>query len=277
MGAMKPTIKMVKPGDLAPFEGNPFGMRDIEALAQSIEDSGVLVPLLARSVEGGSLHLIDGHRRKAACELAGVASVPVPVVECDDDAAAVAVVDANLMQRETVLPSEHGFAYKMKLEVIRHQGKASGTRCQKWSRELVTDELKGRQVQNYVRLTELVPELLAMVDEGRIALRPAVELSYLTKEEQRILLEACEEAMATPSHTQAIRLKEQSCNDRIDRQFAAVVMAEDKPDQAELLKLPLEKVGRFFPKSYTPRQMEDTIVKLLEQWQRKRQQSRDTR
>lgn len=274
---MRPTIKMVKAGDLLPFEGSPFGVRDVEALAASIEDSGVLVPLLARQLEGGGLQILDGHRRKAAAELAGVASVPVSVVALDDDDAAVALVDANLMQRETVLPSERGFAYKMKLEAIRHQGRASGTRCQKWSRELVTDELKGRQVQNYVRLTELVPELLAMVDEGKIALRPAVELSYLTKEEQRLLLEACEEAMATPSHAQAIRLKERSRNDRIDKEFAAVIMAEDKPNQIEQLKLPLEKVGRFFPKSYTPRQMEDTIVKLLEQWQRKRQQSRDVR
>jgi ParB family chromosome partitioning protein len=186
-------------------------------------------------------------------------------------------VDANLIQRETVLPSERGFAYKMKLKAIRHQGKASGNSCQKWSRELVTDEVKGRQVQNYVRLTELVPELLQMVDEGKVAMRPAVELSYLTREEQYLLLEACEEALATPSHAQAIRLKEQSRNGRIDKEFAAVIMAEDKPNQTEQLKLPMRDVSRFFPKGYTPRQMEETIVKLLEQWQRKRQQSRDAR
>jgi ParB family chromosome partitioning protein len=274
---MKPTLRAVKIADLHPFEGSPFGLRDMDDLAASIGEAGVYVPLVARQREQGGFELIDGHRRRAAAETAGIGAVPVSIVEMDDDQAAIALVDTNLMCRESVLPSERGFAYRLKLDALSHQGvRTCGTEFHK-SRDEIAEGMTGRQVSKYIRLTELIPPLLQMVDDGSIALSPAVELSYLTKDEQLALFNACMDAMATPSHAQAIRLRDSSRSGRFTRDTPASVMAEDKPNQKDQLKLPMDEVSRFFPKSYTPRQMEETIVKLLEQWQRKRERDKGAR
>ncbi|MDR2673164.1 MAG: ParB/RepB/Spo0J family partition protein [Coriobacteriales bacterium] len=274
---MKPTIKTVKIADLYPFEKSPFGLRNMDELASSIGEAGVYVPLVARLREAGGYEIIDGHRRRAAAEASGIDAVPVLVVEMDDDQAAIALVDTNLMCRESVLPSERGFAYKLKLDALSHQGiRTCGTEFHK-SRDEIAEGMTGRQVSKYIRLTELIAPLLQMVDDGSIALSPAVELSYLTEDEQLALFGACMDAMATPSHAQAIRLRDSSRTGQFTKDIPVAVMAEDKPNQKDQLKLPMDEVSRFFPKSYTPRQMQETIVKLLEQWQRKRERDKGAR
>jgi ParB family chromosome partitioning protein len=246
---------------------------------QSIKEHGVLVPAIARPRPEGGYELVSGHRRQHACQLAGIESMPVLVRNLDDDAATILMVDSNL-QRENILPSERAFAFKLKLEAMKHQGnRADLTSTQvgqklKYSVEVVAEQSgeSRNQVQRYIRLTELIPEMLAMVDDRRMAFNPAVELSYLTKDEQQQLFEEMENCQATPSLSQAQRLKKFSLEGKLSEDVIMAVMSEEKKD-IDKVTLPGEAINKFFPKSFTPKQKQDTIIKLLEQWQRKRQQS----
>ena len=248
---------------------------------QSIKEHGVLVPAIARPRPEGGYELVSGHRRQHACQLAGIESMPVLVRNLDDDAATILMVDSNL-QRENILPSERAFAFKLKLEAMKHQGnRADLTSGQlgpklgdRRSNEIVADQAgeSVKQVQRYIRLTELIPEMLAMVDDRRMAFNPAVELSYLTKDEQQQLFEEMENCQATPSLSQAQRLKKFSQEGKLSEDVIMAVMSEEKKDIDKVTR-PGEVINKFFPKSFTPKQKQDTIIKLLEQWQRKRQQS----
>jgi ParB family chromosome partitioning protein len=264
---------------LHPFPGNPFSIREDTELQQSIEGYGVISPLVVRPLESGGYEIISGHRRKAACEAAGIAKVPAFVRELDDAAAVIALVDSNL-HREHVLPSEKAHAYKLKLDAIKKQGqradlspdRACGQPVHK-SRDEVAESESGRQVQRYIRLTELITPILAMVDEGKIALSPAVELSYLPKKEQKNLLATMESEDRTPSHAQAIRMRRLSADNQLDMDRIFQVMAEEKPNQKEQIKLKTESIRQFFPKGYSPRQMQDTIIRLLQDYQQKRERA----
>ena len=264
--------------DLHPFSKHPYKVRDDEAtrdMAESVKQYGVLSPAIARPMPGGGYELVSGHRRKRACELAGLETMPVIVRELDDDAAAILVVDSNL-QREGLLPSERAFAYKLKLEAIQQQGK----RTDLTSRQVV-DKLKAadrvgedvgesaRQVQRYIRLTELIPPLLDMVDERKIAFNPAYELSFLTKDEQTLLLDAMDSEQATPSLSQAQRLKQFSQRGELTAEVMRAIMSEEKKE-TERVTLKGDTLRKYFPASYTPKRMEETIIKLLEQWQKRR-------
>ncbi|MFT8888183.1 MAG: ParB/RepB/Spo0J family partition protein [Ethanoligenens sp.] len=269
---------------LHPFQNHPFQVRDDESMkitVESVKLVGVLSPAIARPRPEGGYELISGHRRKRACELAGRKTMPVIVRDLDDDAATILMVDSNL-QRETILPSERAFAFKMKLDAIKHQG----TRSDLTSRQVVgkletADEIgasshdSGRQVQRFIRLTCLVPELLQMVDDKKIAFNPAVELSFLKEDEQRHLLDAMESEQSTPSLSQAQRMKKASQDGKLSNDAIDIVMSEE-PDQTQKISISKEQVKQYFPKSYTPKQMQDTILHLLEQWQRKRQRDRET-
>lgn len=274
-------VQIIKLNELHPFKNHPFKVRDdeeMEKTVESVKQFGVLSPAIARPLDSGGYELISGHRRHRASELAGKEDMPVIVRELDDDAATILMVDANL-QRETILPSERGFAYRMKLEAMNHQG----MRTDLTSRQVV-DKLKsadvlgkdtgesGRQVQRYIRLTELIPELLEMVDEKKIAFNPAVEISYLTKEEQEELLDAMDYAQATPSLSQAQRLKKFSKEGNCSLEAMKAIMSEEKKGDLDKVTLKADVLKKYFPKSYTPQQMEEKIISLLEQWQRKRQQ-----
>ena len=263
---------------LTPFSRHPYKVRDDDAMrdmAESVKQYGVLSPAIARPMPDGEYELISGHRRKRACELAGLETMPVIVRELDDDAAAILVVDSNL-QREGLLPSERAFAYKLKLEALRHQGE----RTDLTSRQVV-DKLKAadrvgedvgesaRQVQRYIRLTELIPPLLDMVDERKIALNPAYELSFLKQGEQRLLLDAMDSEQATPSLSQAQRIKQFSQRGELTAAVMRFIMSEEKKE-AERVTLKGDTLRKYFPASYTPKRMEETIIKLLEQWQKKR-------
>jgi len=273
---MKQTIIKVKPESLYPFPNNPFKAREIDTLCRSIADIGVLVPLLARRLEGGTLQLVDGHRRRIAAQIAEVETVPVIVMDLDDDAAAITLVDANISRRE-LLPSERAFALRLKMEAIRHQGVACGTGCHK-SRDEVTDTLMGRQVSNYIRLTELICDLLQLVDDGAIAMKPAVELSYLPHRAQRFVLEQISIQQSTPSHAQARRFRQLLAEGKLTEGVIAQVIAEPKPNQVETIRLPMDRLKDFFPRNYTPKQIEDKLVQVLEQWQRqKKARARDAR
>jgi len=269
--------------ELYPFKNHPFQVRDDDSMkdtAESIQKYGVLVPAIARPRAEGGYELVSGHRRKRGCELAGKETMPVIVRELDDDAATIIMVDSNI-QRENILPSERALAYKMKLEAMKHQG----ARTDLTSRQVVA-KLKmadvvgdssgesGRQVQRYIRLTELSPELLQMVDEKKIAFNPAVELSYLKPEEQTVLLDEIAKQEATPSLSQAQRLKKYSQDGKLDTNVMDAIMTEEK-QMAEKVTLQGDQLKKYFPKSYTPKQMEDTIFKLLEQWQHKRQHEQE--
>ena len=270
--------------ELHPFKNHPFKVLDDEAMQktmESISNYGVLAPAIARPSPEGGYELISGHRRYHACELLGKESMPVIVRNLDDDEATILMVDSNL-QRETILPSERAFAYKMKLEAIKHQGE----RVDLTSRQVVgkseaADMLgkdvgeSGRQIQRYIRLTELSPELLDMVDSKQIAFNPAVELSFLKQEEQRNLLEAMDYAQATPSLSQAQRLKKYSQEGKCTLEAMCAVMDEEKKGDLERVVIKPDVLRKYFPKTYTPKQMEDTIIKLLEQWQRKRQKEQE--
>jgi ParB family chromosome partitioning protein len=248
---------------------------DDEELAEitgSMTISGIISPLIVRIRDGGGYEIISGHRRKIAAEKAGLTEIPVIVRSLDDNAAVIALVDSN-MHREHILPSERAFAYKMKLDALKHQGRACGQDVHK-SRDMVSDTDSGRQVQRYIRLTALIPELLAMVDEGRMALSPAVEISYLPREKMMWILETIESEDRTPSHAQTIRMRKFEQVERLDEDTVFRIMTEEKPNQVEKIKLPTDKIRGFFPKSYTTKQMEDTILKLLGDWQRKRERER---
>ena len=270
--------------DLHPFARHPYKVRDDEAMremVESVKQYGVLSPAIARPLPDGGYELVSGHRRKRACELAGLETMPVIVRELDDDAAAIIVVDSNL-QREDLLPSERAFAYKLKLEALKHQGQRKDLTSvqveQKLgAREKVAQEAgesSGVQVQRYIRLTELIPPLLDMVDERKIAFNPAYELSFLTKDEQDMLLDTMDSEQATPSLSQAQRLKQFSQRGELDAAVMRAIMSEEKKE-VECVTLKGETLRKYFPASYTPKRMEETIIRLLEQWQKQQKRRRE--
>lgn len=269
--------------DLHPYPNHPFQVRDDESMletAESVKKYGVLVPSIIRPRAAGGYELIAGHRRKRACELAELDTMPAIIRELDDDAATIIMVDSNL-QRENILPSERAAAYKMKLEAIkRRAGRPLNNSRQLVgnleSAEIVGQEAgdSGRQVQRYIRLTELSPELLDMVDSKKIAFNPAVELSYLKPEEQTMLIAAMDSEQATPSLSQAQRLKKFSQEGHLTEESILAIVSEEKKSDLDKVTLSSEKLKKYFPRSYTPQQMEEVIFKLLEQWQKKRQHER---
>lgn len=275
-------VKDIPLCELHPFRDHPFKIQNNEEmkhLIESIKKFGTITPALARPLPEGGYELISGHRRLAACQVLGIETMPVIVREMTDDEAVIAMVDANL-QRETILPSEKAFAYKMKRDALNHQGITSPQLGEK----LLTVEKIGadggdskNQVLRYIRLTHLIPELLFMVDENKIAFNPAVELSYLSHSEQFILLDAIKQNDCTPSHAQSIRLKKLSQEGTLNRDAIFEILAEQKPNQQEQYKFKREDIRRYFPKSYTDKQVYDTVIKLLEQWQRKRERDREAR
>lgn len=275
-------VKEIPLNELHPFKAHPFKIQnddEMKRLIDSIQKFGTLTPALARPLQEGGYELISGHRRLAACQVLGIETMPVIIREMSDDEAVIAMVDANL-QREHILPSEKAFAYKMKLDAIKHQGKASVQVAEKLlSVEKVADDAgeSRDQVRRYIRLTYLIPELLSMVDENKIAFNPAVEISYLEQSEQRVLLNAMELNDCTPSHAQAIRLKKLSQEGVLQDQTIYDILAEQKPNQQEQYKFKREDIRKYFPKSYTDKQVCDTVIKLLEQWQRRRERDRDSR
>ena len=265
--------------ELAPFKNHPFKVIDDESMLRTVESVaqyGVLAPLIARPKEGGGYELISGHRRKHAAELAGLSVVPVIVREMDDDAATILMVDSNL-QREMILPSERAWAYRMKLEAMKHQGSRTDLTSVQVAPKLSTEIIGAAAgmskdtVKRFIRLTYLIPELLEMVDQKQLAFNPAVELSYLTKEQQIDFLEAMEYAQTTPSLSQAQRLKRLAAEGICSLDAMRVVMSEEKKDSLDKVTFKGDELRKFFPKSYTPKQMQETIIKLLTQWQKKRQ------
>ena len=268
--------------ELFPFKDHPFKVKNDEKMqetADSIREYGVLVPAIARPREGGGYELISGHRRKMGCEIAGLETMPVIVRDMDDDAAVIVMVDSNI-QRESLLPSERAFAFKMKLEAIKHQGARADLTsmqvAQKLSVEKVGEEagISKDQVRRFIRLTNLIPEILDMVDNKRIALNPAVELSYLKPTEQEMLLDAMDCEQTTPSLSQAQRLKRFSQEGKLTEESMLAIMSEEKKQDVDRVLLTRDTLRRYFPKDYTPKQMEDTILKLLQDWSKKRQQTR---
>ena len=268
---------------LQPFSKHPYKVRDDEAMrdmVESIKQYGVLSPAIARPMPDGGYELVSGHRRKRACELAGLETIPVIVRELDDDAAAILVVDSNL-QREDLLPSERAFAYKLKLEALRHQGERTDLTSRQVVGKLEAADIigedageSGRQVQRFIRLTELIPPLLDMVDERKVAFNPAYELSFLTKDEQTMLLDAMDSEQATPSLSQAQRLKQFSQRGELDAAVMRAIMSEEKKE-VERVTLKGDTLRKYFPASYTPKRMEETIIKLLEQWQKQQKRRRE--
>lgn len=271
--------------DLHPFEGHPFKVLDDELMEQTVESIkqiGVVSPLIVRPDPEGGYEILSGHRRLHAAQLAGLETVPVIVKEMDDDAAIIFMVDSNL-QRENILPSERAFSYKMKLEAMKHQGERADLQPETTSRQLgeklqtsvaVMSEKMGesqRQIQRFIRLTNLIPEILDMVDEKKIAFNPAVELSYLKTSEQKEFLEAMDYAQASPSLSQAQRLKKLSQEGGCTLDAMCEVMNEIKKDELDHVTIKNEVLRKYFPKSYTPKQMQDTIIRLLEKWQRSKQ------
>ena len=266
--------------DLHPFKGHPFKVLDDELMAQTVESIkqiGVVSPLIVRPDPEGGFEILSGHRRLHAAQLAGLETVPVIVKEMDDDAAIIFMVDSNL-QRENILPSERAFSYKMKLEAMKHQGERGDlTSAQvgpkSWAAQVVAEEAgdSKSQVKRYIRLTNLIPEILDMVDEKKIAFNPAVELSYLKPSEQKEFLEAMDYAQASPSLSQAQRLKKLSQEGGCTLDAMCEVMNEIKKDELDHVTIKNEVLRKYFPKSYTPKQMQDTIIRLLEKWQRSKQ------
>ena len=270
--------------ELHPFEGHPFKVldnEDMDKTVESVRTLGIVTPLIARPDPEGGYEIISGHRRHHAAELAGKETVPVIVREMDDDSAIILMVDANL-QRENILPSERAFAYKMKLEAVKHQGERSDLTSRQLVGKLEAADIvgkksgeSGRQVQRYIRLTELIPQLLDMVDHKQLAFNPAVELSYLKKKEQEQFLEAMEYAQAAPSLSQAQRVKKLSQSGECTLDAMCDIMDEVKKGDLDRITIRNDVLKKYFPKSYTPKQMEDTIIRLLEQWQKKRQRSQE--
>lgn len=275
-------VREIPLSQLRPFKNHPFKVVDDEAMqktVESIREYGVMVPAIARPCAEGGYELIAGHRRHRASELAGKETMPVIVRELDDDAATILMVDSNL-QRETILPSERAFAYKMKQEAISRQlgrpkkeGQVVPNYFGKKTSEIIAEGTgeSYKNIQRYIRLTNLIPELLDMVDEKKIAFNPAVELSYLKQQEQNDLLEAMEYAQATPSLSQAQRLKKFSQEGKCNLDVMCAIMSEEKKGELDKVIIKNDVLKKYFPKSYTPKQMENTIIKLLEQWQKKRQ------
>ena len=266
--------------DLHPFEGHPFKVLDDELMGQTVESIkqiGVVSPLIARPDPEGGFEILSGHRRLHAAQLAGLETVPVIVKEMDDDAAIIFMVDSNL-QRENILPSERAFSYKMKLEAMKHQGQRGDLTSDQvgqksWAVNQLADDANESktQVQRFIRLTNLIPEILDMVDEKKIAFNPAVELSYLKPSEQKEFLEAMDYAQASPSLSQAQRLKKLSQEGDCTLDAMCEVMNEIKKDELDHVTIKNEVLRKYFPKSYTPKQMQDTIIRLLEKWQRSKQ------
>ena len=280
-------VREIPLSELHPFKNHPFKVKDDEAMmetADSVRQYGVLVPAIARPDPEGGYELVAGHRRHRASELAEKETMPVIVRDLDDDAATIIMVDSNL-QRESLLPSERAFAYKMKLEAMKHQGERMDLTCSqvgnksagKKSSELLAEQVgqSKNQIFRYIRLTELIPELLDMVDEKKIALNPAYELSFLKKEEQRDLLDAMDSEQATPSLSQAQRLKKYSQEGHLTLDMMRVIMGEEKKSDLDKVTLSADILRKYFPKSYTPQRMQETIIKLLEGWQKKRQRDQE--
>ena len=278
-------VQQIPIGELFPFKNHPFKVLDDESMqrtVESVEQYGVLSPLIARPRPEGGYEIISGHRRQHAAQLAGLDTLPVIVRQMDDDAAVLLMVDSNL-QREDILPSERAFAYKMKLEAIKNQGARSDltsgqiVQKSKLSIERVAEDAgEGyKTVQRFIRLTNLIPELLDMVDEKKIAFNPAVELSYLDESQQRDFLEAMQDTQNAPSLSQAQRLKKLAQEGHFSYDVAFAVMGEEKKDGLDKVVIKNDTLRKYFPRSYTPKQMEDTIIKLLEQWQRKQQRQNE--
>ena len=278
-------VQQIPIGELFPFKNHPFKVLDDESMqrtVESVEQYGVLSPLIARPRPEGGYEIISGHRRQHAAQLAGLDALPVIVRQMDDDAAVLLMVDSNL-QRENILPSERAFAYKMKLEAIKNQGARSDltsgqiVQKSKLSIERVAEDAgEGyKTVQRFIRLTNLIPELLDMVDEKKIAFNPAVELSYLDESQQRDFLEAMEDTQNAPSLSQAQRLKKLAQEGHFSYDVAFAVMGEEKKGELDKVVIKNDTLRKYFPRSYTPKQMEDTIIKLLDQWQRKQQRQNE--
>ena len=283
--AQREKVLEIPLSELHPFKDHPFKVKDDEAMmetADSIRQYGVLVPAIARPDPNGGYELVAGHRRHRASELAGKDTMPVIVRDLDDDQATIIMVDSNL-QRESLLPSERAFAYKMKLEAIKHQGARTDLTSVQVEQMLSArdrvakdaGERSGIQVMRYIRLTELIPELLDMVDEKKIAFNPAYELSFLKKEEQTQLLDAMDSEQATPSLSQAQRLKKYSQEGHLTLDMMRVIMGEEKKSDLDKITFTSDTLRKYFPRSYTPARMQETIIKLLEAWQRKRQRDQE--
>ena len=277
--AQQERVQEISLSDLHPFEGHPFRVVDDEDMAktvESIKEYGVLTPAIVRPDPDGGYEIISGHRRHHASELAGKETMPVIVRDLDDDAAIILMVDSNL-QRETLLPSERAFAYRMKMDAIKHQGKTTSPQLAAKSRsddEVGQKEgISGDTVRRYIRLTELIPELLDMVDNGQIKFNPAVELSYLAREEQKDFLEAMDYAQAAPSLSQAQRIKKLAQSGECTLDAMCEIMNEIKKGELDRVTFKTDSLRKYFPKSYTSKQMEDKIIQLLEQWQKKRERS----
>ena len=276
-------VQQIPIGELFPFKNHPFKVLDDESMqrtVESVEQYGVLSPLIARPRPEGGYEIISGHRRQHAAQLAGLDTLPVIIRQMDDDAAVLLMVDSNL-QRENILPSERAFAYKMKLEALKNQGARSDLTSVQVAPKLSTEKIGEEvgmskdNVKRYIRLTNLVPELLDMVDEKKIAFNPAVELSYLDESQQRDFLEAMEDTQNAPSLSQAQRLKKLAQEGHFSYDVAFAVMGEEKKDELDKVVIKNDTLRKYFPRSYTPKQMEDTIIKLLEQWQRKQQRQNE--
>ena len=277
-------VQQIPIGELFPFKNHPFKVLDDESMqrtVESVEQYGVLSPLIARPRPEGGYEIISGHRRQFAAKMAGLDTLPVIVRNMDDDAAVLLMVDSNL-QRENILPSERAFAYKMKLEALKNQGARSDLTSTQVVSKLRSNEQLGAEnnqsretVRRFIRLTNLIPELLDMVDEKKIAFNPAVELSYLDENQQRDFLEAMEDTQNAPSLSQAQRLKKLAQEGHFSYDVAFAVMGEEKKDELDKVVIKNDTLRKYFPRSYTPKQMEDTIIKLLEQWQRKQQRQNE--
>ena len=282
--AQRKRVQEIPLDQLKPFKNHPFKVRDDQRMldtVDSIREYGVLVPAIARPDPEGGYELISGHRRKRGCEMAGLQTMPVIIRNLDDDAAVLVMVDSNI-QREELLPSERAFAYKMKLEALKHQGaRMDLTSCQVGTKLRADEKLaesvneSARTVQRFIRLTELISELLDMVDERKLAFNPAVEVSYLKRDEQRMLLEAMDAEQTTPSLSQAQRLKKFSQEGRLTEEAMSAIMSEEKKSDMDKVTLRSDTLRRYFPKSYTPKQMEQTIIKLLDVWQKQRQKNQE--
>ena len=282
--AQRERVQEIPLDQLKPFRNHPFKVRDDQRMldtVDSIREYGVLVPAIARPDPEGGYELISGHRRKRGCEMAGLQTMPVIIRDLDDDAAVLVMVDSNI-QREELLPSERAFAYKMKLEALKHQGaRMDLTSCQVGTKLRADEKLaesvneSARTVQRFIRLTELISELLDMVDERKLAFNPAVEVSYLKRDEQRMLLEAMDAEQTTPSLSQAQRLKKFSQEGRLTEEAMSAIMSEEKKSEMDKVTLRSDTLYKYFPKSYTPKQMEQTIIRLLDVWQKQQQKNQE--
>ena len=281
MNTSPPKAEYLPIAKLRPFDGHPFQVNDdaeMDQLVFSVLTQGLLTPITVRATDTDEYEVISGHRRLRACQKAGIKTVPALIYSMDRDAAIIALVDSNL-HREHLLPSEKAHAYKMKLEAMNHQGKTSGQVGQKWTRDLIAEasDDSSRQIQRYIRLTHLIPEILQMVDQGKIALTPAVELSYLKESEQRDLLETMESEDCTPSLSQSQQLKKLSQSGELDMDRIFELMRQPKANQEEKLRFDMKDIRRYFPKNYSTERIQQTILRLLEKYERNWRRNRDER